>query len=108
MEMESGIGFKWEICSRNVCKKCFWFIRDAADKRDNTENRWIYDIKYLKRGLYDRWSFPSDERISLDKNGEIKHAEKMDKEDSKIYVELQSEIKEAVEKMNRIYSEFYK
>lgn len=51
---------------------------------------------------------PQMREYSLDKNGEIKHAEKMDKEDSKIYVELQSEIKEAVEKMNRIYSELYK
>lgn len=50
---------------------------------------------------------PQIGEYSLDKNGEIKHAEKMAKEDYKIYAELQSEIKEAVEKMDGIYSKLY-
>ena len=44
---------------------------------------------------------------SLDKNGEIKHVEKMNEEDSKIYAELEKEIKAAAEKMDGIYSELY-
>lgn len=45
--------------------------------------------------------------FSLDKNGEIKNVEKMDKEDYKIYTELQNDIKKAVKKMEEIYSQLY-
>lgn len=51
---------------------------------------------------------PEIVEYTIDKNGEIKHTEKMDKEDYKIYTELQSEIKKAVEKMDGIYSQLYK
>ena len=51
---------------------------------------------------------PQISEYTLDKNGEIKNPEKMDEEDYKIYSALQGEIKEAVEKMNGIYSKLYK
>ncbi len=53
-------------------------------------------------------SSPQIREYSLDKNGEIKDAEKMEPEDSEIYKELQGELKEAVKKMNEIYSKLYK
>ena len=50
---------------------------------------------------------PEIRNYSLDKNGEIKNVEKMDKEDYKIYTELQNDIKKAVKKMEEIYSQLY-
>ena len=44
---------------------------------------------------------------TLDENGQIKHVEKMDKEYYEIYTKLQSDIKEAVKKMDTIYSTLY-
>lgn len=52
--------------------------------------------------------FPQISEYTLEKTGEIKNPEKMSEEDYKIYSVLQKEIKEAVEKMNRIYSKLYK
>lgn len=50
---------------------------------------------------------PEIRNYSLDKNGEIKNVEKMDKEDYKIYTELQNDIKKATKKMEEIYSQLY-
>lgn len=51
---------------------------------------------------------PQIREYTIDKNGKIKHEEKMDKEDYKVYTELQGKIKEAVEKMDGIYAQLYK
>ena len=50
---------------------------------------------------------PQITEYTLDKNGEIKNAEKMDKENYRIYTELQSEIREAAEKMDKIFLKLY-
>ena len=64
---------------------------------------------YISKGDYteDRVS-PQIREYSLDKTGEIKNLKKMDEEDYEIYLELQGEIKKAVEQMNGIYSKLYK
>ncbi len=62
----------------------------------------------ISRGEYKAdGTSPQMREYSLDKNGEIKHVEKMNEEDSKIYAELEKEIKAASEKMDWIYSELY-
>lgn len=48
---------------------------------------------------------PQVQSYNLDENGQITH--EINKENYKIYTELQSEIKEAVEKMEEIYSKLY-
>ena len=52
-------------------------------------------------------SSPQMVEYTLDENGQIKHVEKMDKEYYEIYTKLQSDIKEAVKKMDTIYSTLY-
>lgn len=63
---------------------------------------------YISKGNYseDRVS-PQISEYLIDKSGEIKNLKKMDEEDYEIYLELQGEIKKAVDQMNEIYSKLY-
>lgn len=62
----------------------------------------------ISRGDYGKdGSSPQMVEYTLDENGQIKHVEKMDKEYYEIYTKLQSDIKEAVKKMDTIYSTLY-
>lgn len=62
----------------------------------------------ISRGNYlEGGSSPQINEYTLDENGQISHVENMDKENYEIYAKLQNEIKEAVKKMDEIYSKLY-
>lgn len=50
---------------------------------------------------------PKIKEYSLDKNGQIKYKENMDKEDYKVYVQWQDEIENGVKKLNQMYAKLY-
>ena len=44
---------------------------------------------------------------SLDRNGQIKHKEKMEADDYEVYAKLKEEIENGVKKLNEMYSNIY-
>lgn len=63
---------------------------------------------YISRGTYMAdGNSPTTKEYSLDKNGQIKHKEKMDADDYEVYVKLKGEIESGVKKLNEMYSKLY-
>lgn len=63
---------------------------------------------YISRGTYMAdGNSPTTKEYSLDKNGQIKHKEKMDADDYEVYIKLKGEIESGVKKLNEMYSKLY-
>lgn len=81
-------------------------LKDNLDVTIRKTNDFI--TLYLSKGNHTiNDSSPQIREYSLDKNGQIKHKEKMDTVDYEIYDQLKDEIANGVKKLNEMYSNLY-
>ena len=59
-------------------------------------------VSYTHLDVYKR-----QKEYSLDRNGQIKHKEKMEADDYEVYAKLKEEIENGVKKLNEMYSNIY-
>lgn len=81
-------------------------LKDNLDVTIRKTNDFI--TLYLSKGNHTiNDTSPQIREYSLDKNGQIKHKEKMDTVDYEIYDQLKDEIANGVKKLNEMYSNLY-
>lgn len=87
-------------------------IKKDTDLKDNLDitirkTKGFITLSFSKRNYVANDNSPQIAEYSLDKNGQIKHKEKMDTADSEIYDQLKEQIASGVKKLNEMYSDLY-
>lgn len=87
-------------------------IENDTDLKDNLDitirkTKGFTTLSLSKRNYMANNNSPQINEYSLDKNGQIKHKEKMDAADSEIYDQLKDKITSGVKKLNKMYSDLY-